>query len=268
VVNSAGGRHRRAPFICAAPVSTVSRSVSTGPQAVSTGLEPVDRRRDPVDGRTASVDNAEGRRRPPAQGPRNAVHQRSDQHRPAQIGTPRLPQAGENSGDPGGKAGGQPAENLRTIRGWLGDRLGTTAGRHGDEFVDCLGNPWGRHVDEFGSRPTRYEQASIRRANLRRTRGQPGEDMRTQCGDDFVVLRRRSPIHARCTPTVDRNSRSHLGKRGMSTLSTAPMTSTTSVIYPRKNSTQTRAWGSTDPSPPTELFHLTPSPKPAGGGST
>lgn len=260
-MNSAGGRHRRAPFICTAPLST-------DPQAVSTGLEPVDRRLDPVASRAASVDNADGRQRPPAQGPQKGVHQRSDQHRPAHIGTPRLPQAGENSGDPGGKAGGQPAENLRTIRGWFGDRLGTEADRHGDEFVDGLGNPWGRHVDEFESRPTRCEQASIGLANLRRTRGQPGEYMRTQCGDDFVVLRRRSAIHARCTPTVDRDSHSHLGKRGMSTLSTAPMTSTTSVIYSRKNSTQTRAWGSTDPSPPTELFHLTPSPKPAGGGST
>jgi hypothetical protein len=184
------------------------------------------------------------------------------------IGTAQLPQAGENSGDPGGKAGGQPAENLRTIRGWIGDRLGTPAERHGDEFVDGLGNAWGRLVDEFRSRSTRCERSSIRRATLRRTRGQPGEDVRTPCGDDFVVLSRRSPIHVRCTPAVDRNSRSHLGERAMSTLSTAPMTSTTSVIYPRKNSTQTRAWGSTDPGATTELFHHTPSPKPAGGGST
>lgn len=170
--------------------------------------------------------------------------------------------------------GPNPGDNLRTNRGRTGDDLRVRWGHLGDHGGDLLGMAWGhpRSTGRMGARTGgaihRFEKDPEGSGpRLRTTRGQPGDIVRTACGGRFVILRRARSVHLACTSPVDGDTRSHLGERPMSTLSTAPITSTALSLYPRRNSTQVRAWGSSARGASLEHFHPTLNPKPAGGGS-
>ena len=162
-------------------------------------------------------------------------------------------------------------ENLRMKGGrmWIRDApahhvLGKTRGR----LREVLGRGWGRACGQPGDHPSGVHRAPKPTAYPWRTRGKPGDDMRMTCGDDFAVPRRRRAVHSPCTAPVDRETRSHLGRRGLSTLSTAPITGTALLLYSRKDPSQVRAWGQPDPSAPAVPGSPHPCPTPAGGGST
>jgi hypothetical protein len=165
------------------------------------------------------------------------------------------------------KGRGKPADNMGTTRGPIVEALGTATRHHGDEPVDKLGTPWGRPGDGPGRFPPRRLAPAPARENLRKTRGQPGDDVRMTCGDEIAVPSAARGVHRRCTAPVDRDPRPHLRERGLSTLSTAPITGTALVLYPRKDPTQVRAWGQRAPSARAEAGPPHPCPTPAGGGS-
>jgi hypothetical protein len=162
-----------------------------------------------------------------------------------------------------GKTCGQHGDDSWTDCGSPGDGHPASWGRTRGQAGDTLGTAWGR------PRPGPATTAGAVPAgeNLRKTRGQPGDDMRMTCGDRIAVPSAARAVHRRCTAPVDRDPRSHLREHRLSTLSTAPTTSTALLLYSKKDPAQIRAWGQRAPSARAEAERPHPRPTPAGGGS-
>lgn len=134
--------------------------------------------------------------------------------------------------------------------------LGKTCGRPGDDL-------WMKAGDHARSvhRPPNHGTYPWT------TRGKPGDGMGMRCGDSFAVHRRSRSIHRPSTAPVYEETGSDLRKQALSTLSTAPITSTAPLLYPRKDPSQVRAWGQRAPSSRPRPRSPHPCPTPAGGWS-